>query len=117
LEFQKTASGEAYTVDLSKDGKFYGWGWNQYGQLGDGTMQNKHLSIDVTANISLNVGEKITKISVGGWHSLAYTTENRLFFWWRDDMDSWGIPALFKRPFQRILPVIWFCYLQKQTVK
>lgn len=75
---------------LTSEGRLMAWGYNTYGQLGDGMTQNKYLPIDVTANLSLGVGEKITKISAGGWHSLVYTTENRMFAWGRNDYGQLG---------------------------
>lgn len=38
-DVQAIAAGAFHTVALKKDGTVYGWGWNAYGQLGDGNMK------------------------------------------------------------------------------
>jgi alpha-tubulin suppressor-like RCC1 family protein len=81
LEFQKTASGEAHTIGLSKDGKVYAWGWNQYGQLGIGTTISSYIPIDITENLNLNSGEVVIDVATGINHSSVITSEGRLLIW------------------------------------
>lgn len=87
---QSIELGAEFGLMLSSDNRVIVWGCNTFGQLGDGTTQNRYSPIDITANLSLGVGEAVTKIAVGGWHSSAYTSDNRLFTWGRNDYGQLG---------------------------
>jgi len=59
------AAGEFHSVAINNDGTTWVWGWNSYGQLGNGTTINSAVPIQVTA------AKGLTTITGGGWHSLA----------------------------------------------
>ncbi|MBI4704383.1 MAG: hypothetical protein HY744_25035 [Deltaproteobacteria bacterium] len=43
------AAGNAHTCAVKAGGTLWCWGWNEYGELGDGTKQNKSSPVQVTA--------------------------------------------------------------------
>ncbi|CAB3379992.1 Hypothetical predicted protein [Cloeon dipterum] len=63
--------GYLHALALSNDGKVYSWGWNKYGQLGNGTKQRSHKPTlifgnfgrirDVAARYSYNVSAAVTE--------------------------------------------------------
>ncbi|MGD9679422.1 MAG: RCC1 domain-containing protein, partial [Vulcanibacillus sp.] len=66
---------------ISSLGRVFAWGYNAHGQLGDGTLTNSSLPIDITANFNLSVGETIVKTAFDHYHSAAISSLNRVFTW------------------------------------
>ena len=83
------ASGRDFTLALKTDGTVWAWGYNQYGQLGDGAaFETSGVRNDATQISKSNVvqvqfpeGVKISYIAAGGYHSLAVTTEGYVYAW------------------------------------
>jgi alpha-tubulin suppressor-like RCC1 family protein len=68
----KIAVGTYHTVALGSNGVVYAWGWNEYGQLGNGSNTDKYSTTPVTVK-SLN---KIIEINHGsGGNTLCVTME------------------------------------------
>lgn len=61
------AAGSHHSLALREDGTVWAWGYNGYGQLGDGTKVQKNSPVPVHAI----EGEGITAIDAGGYYSLA----------------------------------------------
>ena len=59
------AAGFYYSLAMGSDSKLYAWGWNQFGQLGDGSTNNSYTPIEV------NLPGKAFQLAAGGDHSLA----------------------------------------------
>jgi uncharacterized repeat protein (TIGR02543 family) len=66
---------------LTSNDRIFTWGYNFYGQLGDGTVENKNIPTDITSSFSFNENEKIKDISLGAYYSVALTTDGRIFTW------------------------------------
>ena len=82
--------GSAYSSALTSEGRLFIWGYNNYGQLGDGTTLEKHVPTAIMNQFNLAVGETITFVSLGGIHSLAVTSEGRIFTWGRNEYGQLG---------------------------
>ena len=63
-------AGAAHGCTLSDDAKVSCWGYNIYGQLGNGTTTNSSVPVAVDTTGVL-AGKTITDISVGGYHACA----------------------------------------------
>jgi len=74
------AVGSGHVIVLGSDGKVYGWGANNYGQLGNGLTANSLVPVAVTSTGVLS-GKTIVAISVGGGHSVALSSDGRVYTW------------------------------------
>jgi alpha-tubulin suppressor-like RCC1 family protein len=64
-----------------RNGAVYAWGLNNYGQLGDGTTTNRINPLLLGGTLN---GLVVTQIAAGDYHSLALTSDFRLFAWGRN---------------------------------
>ncbi|KAJ0879527.1 putative regulator of chromosome condensation 1/beta-lactamase-inhibitor protein II [Helianthus annuus] len=71
------ACGWRHTISVSSSGDLYTFGWSKYGQLGHGDFKD-HL---VPHKLQALHGQFISQIS-GGWrHTMALTSEGKLYGW------------------------------------
>ncbi|WP_395740314.1 S8 family serine peptidase [Prosthecobacter sp.] len=75
-------AGEYQTLALCSDGTVVGWGWNDQGELGDGTTTNRKLPVAVNtgASSALN-GKTVVGISAGYQHTLAVCSDGTVAAW------------------------------------
>ena len=66
---------------LTSEGRFFIWGYNDSGQLGDGSRTDRYDPIEMTSQFVLNVGETIIQISLSFGNSTVLTSEGRMFIW------------------------------------
>ncbi|WP_018217756.1 RCC1 domain-containing protein [Salinispora vitiensis] len=71
------AAGHNHSLALTSTGTALAWGYNFFGQLGDGTTTNRNTPVEV----DLPTGTTITAISAGAVHSLAITTAGTALAW------------------------------------
>jgi uncharacterized repeat protein (TIGR01451 family) len=71
------SAGYWHSLALTSDGRVLAWGWNFYGEVGDGTTTTRSTPVPV----SLPAGTTATAVSAGGYHSLALTSDGRVFGW------------------------------------
>jgi alpha-tubulin suppressor-like RCC1 family protein len=90
-------AGGEYSHAVTTNGRVYSWGSNNRGQLGDGTSgtsQNQNIANKSTPTLisftGLQNGETIRNIFLGNGHSLAVTTNNRLYAWGLNNSSQLG---------------------------
>lgn len=75
IEAQISAS-SAHTCALKADGSLWCWGYNEFGQVGDGTFNNNTIPMMVSA-----LGNSVSEVSVGFQHTFARTMDGSLWQW------------------------------------
>src|SRR4029077_12150172 len=58
----------------------YAWGYNFYGQLGNGTTNTSSTPVAVDMSGALS-GKTVIAIAAGGSHTVALTSDGKLFAW------------------------------------
>ncbi|WP_028192821.1 Ig-like domain repeat protein [Salinispora pacifica] len=71
------AGGGVHSLAMTSTGSALAWGYNYYGQLGDGTTTNRNTPVEV----DLPTGTTLTTIAAGGGHSLAMTSTGAALAW------------------------------------
>ena len=66
-------AGANHALALKADGSLYAWGWNVYGQLGDGTTTDQHSPE--------SIGTGYAAIAAGSGHTLALKADGSLYAW------------------------------------
>ncbi len=74
------SAGGDHTLALASDGTVHAWGYNGNGQLGNGTNTNSNLPMAVDM-AGVLTGKTVTAISAGGNHSVALTSEGKVYAW------------------------------------
>jgi len=78
----QVSAGGAHTLVLDSEGRVFAWGWNNFGQLGNGisgTWLNSTVPVAVNM-FGVLAGRDIVQVSAGS-HSLALDSEGRVFAW------------------------------------
>jgi hypothetical protein len=70
-------SGSFHTCALSEAGNVYCWGWNGFGQLGDGT----HSDSSTPVQVILPNNERVVIIDAGETHNCALTESAKTYCW------------------------------------
>jgi alpha-tubulin suppressor-like RCC1 family protein len=73
--------GNYHSAALTNLGRLFMWGDNSIGQLGTDEFSDTTSPIDITSIFNLHVDEVIMTTALGGNHSLALTSEHRVFSW------------------------------------
>ena len=74
-------AGNSQSMALASDGTVYTWGWNQYGQLGNGTTTNSRIPVAVVTTGAPLAGKIISQIAAGNAHALAMTDDGTVYTW------------------------------------
>jgi alpha-tubulin suppressor-like RCC1 family protein len=78
------ASGETHALVLSADGSVLAWGWNSWGQLGNGTTTASAIPIPVPGL------SDVVAIAAGASHSLALDSGGRVWAWGANSYGALG---------------------------
>jgi hypothetical protein len=69
----QVSAGGRHTMAIKKDGSLWAWGWNYYGQLGDGTKTEKTTPVKIM--------DGVTQVSAGDSHTMAIKKDGSLWAW------------------------------------
>lgn len=75
VKFKSVTSGYRHTCGLSVTGEAYCWGWNEYGQLGNGTRRQSSTPVKVAGSITFNA------LSAGATHTCGIRTDGTAYCW------------------------------------
>uniref|UniRef100_A0A0C9RVE1 TSA: Wollemia nobilis Ref_Wollemi_Transcript_11097_1928 transcribed RNA sequence n=1 Tax=Wollemia nobilis TaxID=56998 RepID=A0A0C9RVE1_9CONI len=81
------AAGGWHSTALTKDAEVYAWGRGEHGRLGFGDDKSSKM---VPQKVQLLAGEAIAQVSCGGTHSVALTSDGRMFSYGRGDHGRLG---------------------------
>ena len=83
-------AGEAHTIFLNSDGTLIAWGWNEDGQLGDGSKDNRLIPVRVKGLDGKGNLEGITAVAAGALHSVAVKKDGTAWAWGNNDKGQLG---------------------------
>jgi len=79
------SAGWAHACALTGTGKVRCWGYNEFGQVGDGTTENRNAPVEVAG-----LPEGITAVSAGFTHSCALTAAGGVKCWGNNEFGQLG---------------------------
>jgi len=99
-------SGREITVDtgtdnacaLMVDGTVQCWGWNNYGQLGNGSTTDSSVPVLVSGITGLTPATTAERISAGSWHSCAVMADGSVQCWGANNYGQLGDGSTFDSP-------------------
>ncbi len=89
-DVEAIAVGLYHTVALDTDGRVRTWGQNNYGQLGDGTDNDKNSPVRVKALEEEASSADIEEVFAGGHHSIALDKDSSVWIWGSNDVGQLG---------------------------
>jgi len=89
--WSKVALGFDFTLALKTDGTLWAWGWNSYGQLGDGTIINKKIPTQIGTDSNWN------NISAGSYHNIGVKTDGIIWTWGGNNEGQLGDATLISK--------------------
>ncbi|MCL2609750.1 MAG: hypothetical protein FWD94_07600, partial [Treponema sp.] len=81
------SSGVSHTVGIKADGSLWAWGYNLYGQLGNGASGSGANKNTPTA---IAVGQRWVSVSAGGSHTMGIKTDGSLWAWGNNNYGQLG---------------------------
>ena len=74
-KFKAVSTGRYHSLAIDESGQLWSWGYNEYGQLGNGVNTLYKSGIQILSEI------KFVSIAAGIWHSLAIDESGQLWSW------------------------------------
>ncbi len=74
------SAGSSFSMILTSNGRLFSWGYNAFGQLGDGSFLYSSIPIEIEFS-ELSSEEVITKINTGAYRAFAITNFGSLYGW------------------------------------
>ena len=90
VSFTSITAGEQHSVALDQHGKAWAWGRNDHGQLGDGSLDHRR----VPGEVSMPALVTFSRVSPGGFHTLALDLDGRAWAWGGNDNGQLGDASL-----------------------
>ena len=75
--------GGYHTCAVKTDSSIWCWGYNYYGQLGDGTYSNSNTPVQIMSS-------GVSAVSLGGYHTCAVKQDGSLWCWGRNEYGQLG---------------------------
>ena len=81
---QVLSLGDYHSGVIAQNGSLYMWGLNDFGQIGDGTTEDRY------KHKPTKILDHVIAVSLGGCHSGAITQDGSLYMWGRNDYGEIG---------------------------
>ena len=93
--YQQVSAGYSHSLALGSDGNVYAWGYNYYGQLGDGTGSDRNAPVrvktpDRKTYPDLPADFTYLQVSAGYLHSLALGSDGNAYAWGSNNAGQLG---------------------------
>ena len=88
--WKQVSLGGFHSAAIGSDGNLYTWGYNKYGQLGNGTTTNQNRPAQIDKPQGTPEGFTWKQVILGGWHSAAIGSDGNLYTWGRNDDGQLG---------------------------
>lgn len=75
---RQVATGQGYTLAITRVGEVFSWGCNSHGQLGHGNTQEQFRPLQIE---HFDESNHVAQVSAGVCHTLAVTKSGQLFSW------------------------------------
>jgi alpha-tubulin suppressor-like RCC1 family protein len=85
VRFRQISTFGTTTCGVSREGRVYCWGYNGWGNLGNGTS-----SAPSATPVAVSGGLTFKSVSLGGQHACAVTTDDRVFCWGYNQQSEFG---------------------------
>ncbi|MCP8614533.1 RCC1 domain-containing protein, partial [Bifidobacterium asteroides] len=79
-----------HTAAFGSDGQLYTWGYNGYGNLGDGTNTDRYRPVQVVKPQGAPDGFTWKQIILGGYHCAAFGSDGNLYTWGENEYGELG---------------------------
>lgn len=84
LHFSSISSGGYHSCGVTTAATVYCWGYNQYGELGDGGTTNRRVPVPVATTL------RFVAITTGGFHSCGLTIDGLAYCWGSNGLGELG---------------------------
>ncbi len=81
IRFSQVSAGRGHTLAVASDGNLYSWGSNDYGQLGDGTITERHEPVQVKKPQGVSQNFTWVQASAGYMFSFGLGSDGKLYSW------------------------------------
>jgi alpha-tubulin suppressor-like RCC1 family protein len=85
LSFRQVNTGDGHACGVTTDSLAYCWGWNHYGQLGDGTTTSPRFT-----PVAVGGGLRFRTVTAGADHSCGVATNGRAYCWGHNWLGALG---------------------------
>jgi len=82
--------GFSHNIALKSDGTLWSWGNNYYGQLGDGTIENRNTPVEVRGPDEIGLMSDVINIDAGAYSSIALKKDGTVWTWGKNDSGELG---------------------------
>lgn len=89
-DWKKVAAGTFHSLAVKTDNTIWSWGYNFSGQLGQGTV-GFGTEVNTPTQITSIAANEWKSVDAGGRHSLAITSEGKLWVWGNNNTHALGI--------------------------
>ena len=79
-----------FSLAVGSDGNAYAWGYNGFGQIGDGTTTNRTTPVLVKKPAGAPTDFTYVQVTAGGYHSLAIGSDGYTYAWGNNDFGQLG---------------------------